>query len=119
MIGGVGPMGKLIAELLRFLFSGSPLFLIAAADVYFFGAISPHQHLSDAAYVIQVAVLTIAALVAVPSKVVRLTCTILLLIVAVLGSMTIGVFYFPAVLAAALLTAYQSKVDRRNLRIEH
>jgi|SRR5579871_1002280 len=100
------------AELLRFLFSTTPLFLIAGADAFFFRILAPHERLPAAGYLIQVAILIAAALIIVPNKALRLTCTILLLIVALLASMTIGMFYFPAVGVAALLTAYQSKIDR-------
>jgi hypothetical protein len=106
-------MRNSMKEGVRFLLSTTPLFLIAAADSYFFGVIAPNGRLPAAGVVIQVAILTIAAFLVVPSKVLRLICTLFLLIVALLGSMTIGMFYLPAVGVAALLTAYQSKVDKR------
>jgi hypothetical protein len=102
-------------EAFRFLLSATPLFLIAAADSFFFAVLAPDERLPAAGYLVQAAILITAALVTVPSTVVRLTCTILLLIVALLASMTIGVFYFPAVGVAALLTMHQSKVDKRRV----
>lgn len=108
-----GCMSNSRAKLLRFLVSAVPLFLIAAADAFFFGVLAPDYRLPAAGYLIQAAILTIAALIIVPSKVLRLTCTILLLIVAVLASMTIGMFYAPAVGVAALLTMHQFKIDER------
>ena len=63
---------------------------------------------------IQIAIMTVAALVIVPNTVLRVVYTVLLFIVAILGSMTIGLFYLPAVCAAAALTLYQSRVNRQH-----
>src|ERR1017187_223866 len=71
------------------LLSATPLFLIAAADTYFFG-VADGRMTSAAGALIQVAIMVVAALVIVPNMALRLSCTILLLIVAILGSMTIG-----------------------------
>jgi hypothetical protein len=105
-------MSKSIGQAIRFLLSAAPLFLIAAADTYFFG-VADGRMSSGAGILIQIAILTVAALVIVPNMVLRLVCTILLLIVAILGSMTIGLFYIPAVCAAAALTAFQSRANRQ------
>ena len=103
-------MSNSIGQGIRFLSSAIPLFLIAAADAYFFG-VADGRMSSGAGVLIQIAIVTVAALVIVPNMVLRLVCTILLLIVAILGSMTIGRFYLPAVCAAAALTAYRPAVE--------
>jgi hypothetical protein len=108
-------MSESIGQIIGFLFSATPLFLIAAADAYFFG-VADGRMSSAAGVLIQIAIMIVAALVIVPNMALRVLCTILLLIVAILGSMTIGLFYLPAVCAAAALTAYQSRVNRQNAR---
>ena len=108
-------MSNAIGRVIGLLLSATPLFLIAAADAYFFG-VADGRMSSGAGVLIQIAIIAVAALVIVPNMALRLVCTILLLMVAILGSMTIGLFYLPAVCAAAALTAYQSRVNRRNVR---
>jgi hypothetical protein len=108
-------MGKAIGQVLGVLFSTAPLLLIAAADAYFFGVLDGRMS-STAGFLIQEAIMIVAALVIVPNMRLRLICTISLLIVALLGSMTIGLVYLPAVCAAAGLTAYQSRVNRQHAR---
>jgi hypothetical protein len=106
-------MSRRAAELVRYVLSATPFILIASADAFFFSVLGDHARLPAAGYLIQMLILAIAALIAVPDRVLRLTCTILLSIAALLGSMTIGIFYLPAVGAAALLTTHQFKVDRQ------
>jgi hypothetical protein len=108
-------MSKSIGQVLAFLCSATLLFLIAAADAYFFG-VADGRMSSTAGFLIQEAIMIVAVLVIVPNMALRLICTILLLIVAILGSMTIGLFYLPTVCAAAALTAYQSRVNRQRIR---
>ena len=85
-------MSKSIGQVGGCFFSATPFFLIAAADAYFFG-VADGRMSSSAGVLIQIAIMTVAALVIVPNMALRLACTILLLIVAILGSMTIGLFY--------------------------
>ena len=108
-------MSKSIGQAIGVLLSAAPLFLIAAADVYFFDVAGGRMS-SAAGVLIQIVIMIVAALVIVPNMALRVVCTILLLIVAILGSMTIGLFYLPAVCAAAALMAYQSRVNRQNAR---
>jgi hypothetical protein len=108
-------MSNSSGQVIGVLCSATPLILIAAADAYFFG-VADGRMSSAVGVLIQIAIMTVAALVIVPNMALRLVCTILLLIVAIFGSMTIGLFYLPAVCAAAALTAYQSKVNRQNTR---
>ena len=108
-------MSKSIGQVGGCFFSATPFFLIAAADAYFFG-VADGRMSSSAGVLIQIAIMTVAALVIVPNMALRLACTILLLIVAILGSMTIGLFYLPAVCAAAALTAYQSRGNQQHAR---
>jgi hypothetical protein len=97
--------------IVSFLVSATPLFSIAAAIVWFFGSLG--GQLGAAGFVVQLLVLAAAALIIVPRTTVRIICTGLLFIASVLGAMTIGRFYMPAVCAAAGLTIYQCRVDRR------
>ena len=108
-------MSSAIGRVIGLLLSATPLFLIAAADTYFFG-VADGRMSSGAGVLIQIAIIAVAALVIIPNMALRLSCTILLLIVAILGSMTIGLFYLPAVGAAAALTAYQSRVNQQHAR---
>ena len=108
-------MSNSSGQVIGVLCSATPLILIAAADAYFFG-VADGRMSSAVGVLIQIAIMTVAALVIVPNMALRLACTILLLIVAILGSMTIGLFYLPAVCAAAALTAYQSRVNQQHAR---
>src|ERR1039458_7155270 len=89
-------MSNAIGRVIGLLLSATPLFLIAAADAYFFG-VADDRMSSGAGVLIQIAIIAVAALGIVPNMALRLVCTILLLMVAILGSMTIGLFYLPAV----------------------
>jgi hypothetical protein len=102
------------AEVSCHLVSATPLVLIAAADVWFFGSFG--GQLNAAALVVQFAVLAAAALIMIPHTVVRIVCTLLLFSASILGAMTIGLFYIPAVCAAAGLTIYQSRAAQQESR---
>jgi hypothetical protein len=93
------------------LVSATPLFLIAASDIWFFGSLG--GQLGAAGFTVQLLVLAAAALMIIPHTTVRTICTVLLFTASILGAMTIGRFYIPAVLAAVGLTIYQSRLDRR------
>src|ERR1017187_6285673 len=106
-------MSRAIGQVIGLLLSATPLFLIAVADAYFFG-VADRRMTSAAGALLQVAIMVVAALVIVPNMALRLVGSILLLMVAILGSMTLGLFYLPAVCAAAALTAYQSRVNQQH-----
>ena len=102
------PMSSLGAEFVRTLVSATPLALIFIADAYCFGPAGLHLD-TAAGFLIQLAVIVLAALIMVPIVAVRLVCTVLLFIVAILGSFSVGLFYLPAVCIGLGLTIYQAK----------
>ena len=104
-------MTSIRASAVPALASVTPLSLVAAADVWFFGSMG--LQLGFAGFLIQLAVLAAAWLIMVPRATVRAVCTVLLLIVSLLGAMTVGAFYIPAVCAGAAFTIYQFRVERR------
>ncbi len=105
-------MRNYIRDLLRGVLSAVPLILIAAADSWFFSVTG--AQVNGAGVAVQLGVIAVAALIMVPNAAVRLICTILLFVVAILGSMTIGLFYLPTACAGAALTVYQRKLERRS-----
>lgn len=82
-----------------------PLLLVVAADVVFF-SLFPEAAPPGADRVQMIgrlaAVAAVAGLAIVPNQTVRTTVAALLLLVAFLAGMTIGMFYLPAVAAAAV-----------------
>jgi hypothetical protein len=103
-------MSNLSAEFVRTLISATPLALIFIADAYCFGPAGLHLD-TAAGFLIQLTVIVVAALIMVPIVAVRLVCTVLLFIVAILGSFSVGLFYLPAVCAGLVLTIYQAKAN--------
>lgn len=101
-------MSNSTVEFVRTLISATPLALIVAADAYCFGPAGMHMD-TAAGFLILVAVIVVAALIMVPIVAVRLICSGLLFITAILGSFAIGLFYLPAVCAGLGLTIYQAK----------
>ena len=103
-------MSRAKVEIVSFLVSATPLFLIAASDIWFFGSLG--GQVGAAGFAVQLLILAAAAVLITPHTMVRMICTVLLFIASILGVMTIGLFYIPAVFAGVGLTIYQSRVDR-------